>query len=66
MCFQARAKHDMTNTVVAGCATGGTLSAKGNFFIYHLGIFSMYKRIPTCKLMLDKILLLILPRTCVF
>ncbi|PWA56052.1 mitochondrial import inner membrane translocase subunit TIM22-4 [Artemisia annua] len=26
---KARAKHDMTNTVVAGCATGGTLSAKG-------------------------------------
>ncbi|XP_075633076.1 mitochondrial import inner membrane translocase subunit TIM22-4-like [Castanea sativa] len=26
---KARAKHDMTNTVVAGCVTGGTLSAKG-------------------------------------
>ncbi|XP_072960315.1 mitochondrial import inner membrane translocase subunit TIM22-4 [Typha angustifolia] len=26
---QARAKHDTTNTVVAGCVTGGTLSAKG-------------------------------------
>ncbi|XP_050367486.1 mitochondrial import inner membrane translocase subunit TIM22-4 [Argentina anserina] len=26
---KARAKHDMTNTVVAGCVTGGTLSARG-------------------------------------
>ncbi|CAN6470793.1 unnamed protein product [Victoria cruziana] len=26
---KARAKHDTTNTVVAGCVTGGTLSAKG-------------------------------------
>lgn len=26
---KARAKHDTTNTVVAGCATGGALSAKG-------------------------------------
>ncbi|XP_010257052.1 PREDICTED: mitochondrial import inner membrane translocase subunit TIM22-4-like [Nelumbo nucifera] len=26
---KARAKHDMTNTVVAGCVTGGSLSAKG-------------------------------------
>ncbi|ESR38380.1 mitochondrial import inner membrane translocase subunit TIM22-1 [Citrus sinensis] len=26
---KARAKHDTTNTVVAGCVTGGTISAKG-------------------------------------
>lgn len=26
---KARAKHDTTNTVVAGCVTGGALSAKG-------------------------------------
>ncbi|WVZ02405.1 hypothetical protein V8G54_023211 [Vigna mungo] len=26
---KARAKHDITNTVVAGCATGGAISAKG-------------------------------------
>ncbi|KAF3793538.1 Mitochondrial import inner membrane translocase subunit [Nymphaea thermarum] len=26
---KARAKHDITNTVAAGCVTGGTLSAKG-------------------------------------
>ncbi|KAB1202251.1 Mitochondrial import inner membrane translocase subunit TIM22-1 [Morella rubra] len=26
---KVRAKHDVTNTVVAGCATGGVLSAKG-------------------------------------
>lgn len=26
---KARAKHDTTNTVVAGCVTGGTLSARG-------------------------------------
>ncbi|XP_009801234.1 mitochondrial import inner membrane translocase subunit TIM22-4 isoform X1 [Nicotiana tabacum] len=26
---KARAKHDMTNTAVAGCVTGGTLSARG-------------------------------------
>lgn len=26
---KVRAKHDMTNTVAAGCVTGGTLSAKG-------------------------------------
>lgn len=30
-CFveKARAKHDTTNTVVAGCVTGGALSARG-------------------------------------
>eukprot|EP00257_Ricinus_communis_P016129 XP_015574197.1 mitochondrial import inner membrane translocase subunit TIM22-4 isoform X2 [Ricinus communis] len=26
---KARAKHDITNTVVAGCVTGGSMSAKG-------------------------------------
>ncbi|WCJ44261.1 Mitochondrial import inner membrane translocase subunit TIM22-1 [Euphorbia peplus] len=26
---KARGKHDMTNTVVAGCVTGGTLAVKG-------------------------------------
>lgn len=26
---QARAKHDIANTVVAGCVTGGAISAKG-------------------------------------
>ncbi|KAF2287543.1 hypothetical protein P3X46_006926 [Hevea brasiliensis] len=26
---KARAKHDVTNTVVAGCVTGGSMSAKG-------------------------------------
>ncbi|KAK3406582.1 hypothetical protein EUGRSUZ_K02762 [Eucalyptus grandis] len=26
---KARAKHDTTNTVVAGCVTGGTMSARG-------------------------------------
>lgn len=26
---KARAKHDTTNTVVAGCVTGGAISAKG-------------------------------------
>ncbi|CAH9121077.1 unnamed protein product [Cuscuta epithymum] len=26
---KARAKHDTTNTAVAGCVTGGTLSARG-------------------------------------
>ncbi|CAI9101386.1 OLC1v1038696C1 [Oldenlandia corymbosa var. corymbosa] len=26
---KARAKHDMTNTVVAGCVTGGVISARG-------------------------------------
>ena len=25
---KARAKHDMTNTAVAGCVTGGALSAR--------------------------------------
>ncbi|CAK9164165.1 unnamed protein product [Ilex paraguariensis] len=29
---KARAKHDTTNTVVAGCVTGGALSAKGFFY----------------------------------
>lgn len=28
--FQARAKHDITNTAIAGCTTGGAISAKGN------------------------------------
>ncbi|RHN61737.1 Mitochondrial inner membrane translocase subunit Tim17/Tim22/Tim23/peroxisomal protein PMP24 [Medicago truncatula] len=27
--FQARAKHDITNTFVAGCTTGAAISAKG-------------------------------------
>ncbi|KAI9074405.1 hypothetical protein K1719_043599 [Acacia pycnantha] len=27
---KARAKHDTTNTVVAGCVTGGAISAKGS------------------------------------
>lgn len=27
--LKARAKHDITNTVVAGCVTGGAISAKG-------------------------------------
>ncbi|KAF4392734.1 hypothetical protein F8388_010757, partial [Cannabis sativa] len=31
---KARAKHDTTNTVVAGCVTGGTISAKGNMFLF--------------------------------
>ncbi|XVF09447.1 hypothetical protein REPUB_Repub07fG0093400 [Reevesia pubescens] len=26
---KARAKHDTTNTVIAGCVTGGTMSARG-------------------------------------
>ncbi|GMG98190.1 hypothetical protein Nepgr_000030 [Nepenthes gracilis] len=26
---KARAKHDITNTVIAGCATGGAISARG-------------------------------------
>ncbi|MBA0564225.1 hypothetical protein Goarm_007716 [Gossypium armourianum] len=30
---KARAKHDTTNTVVAGCVTGGTMSAKGIYFL---------------------------------
>jgi len=57
--FKARAKHDMTNTVVAGCVTGGTLSAKGNFFIHHLRPFLLdthtHTSILTCELLLDKI-----------
>uniref|UniRef100_A0A2C9UEM9 Mitochondrial import inner membrane translocase subunit TIM22 n=1 Tax=Manihot esculenta TaxID=3983 RepID=A0A2C9UEM9_MANES len=28
---KARAKHDVTNTVVAGCVTGGSMSAKVKF-----------------------------------
>ncbi|XP_047339077.1 mitochondrial import inner membrane translocase subunit TIM22-1-like [Impatiens glandulifera] len=28
---KARAKHDITNTVAAGCVTGGAMSARGNF-----------------------------------
>ncbi|XP_074592463.1 mitochondrial import inner membrane translocase subunit TIM22-4-like [Curcuma longa] len=28
---KARAKHDTTNTVVAGCVTGGAISTKGSF-----------------------------------
>jgi hypothetical protein len=56
-CFQARAKHDMTNTVVAGCATGGTLSAKGNPFLNHLSIISMYECITIVDLQLEKSIL---------
>jgi import inner membrane translocase subunit TIM22 len=32
MLWQARAKHDTTNTAVAGCVTGGALAVKGNYF----------------------------------
>lgn len=35
-CLQARAKHDTTNAAVAGCVTGGALSAKGNLVLCHL------------------------------
>ncbi|XP_051128090.1 mitochondrial import inner membrane translocase subunit TIM22-1 isoform X2 [Andrographis paniculata] len=28
---KARAKHDITNTVVAGCTTGGAISARGPY-----------------------------------
>lgn len=34
--LKARAKHDITNTVVAGCTTGGAISAKGILFNKHL------------------------------
>ena len=27
--WQARAKHDLTNTAIAGCITGGAISVKG-------------------------------------
>lgn len=33
--LKVRAKHDITNTVVAGCATGGAISARGkNISVY--------------------------------
>lgn len=32
MLWQVRAKHDTTNTAVAGCVTGGALAVKGNLF----------------------------------
>lgn len=31
--LQARAKHDTTNTAVAGCVTGGVLSARGKLLL---------------------------------
>lgn len=31
--LQARAKHDVTNTVLAGCATGGSMSARGSLYL---------------------------------
>ena len=40
-CFQARVKHDTTNTVVAGYVTGGALSAKGNQLSPSVIIFSL-------------------------
>jgi len=33
MLWQVRAKHDTTNTAVAGCVTGGALAVKGNLFV---------------------------------
>jgi hypothetical protein len=59
--FQARAKHDMTNTVVAGCVTGGAISAKGNPFLHHLSILSMFECITTGDLHLEKSILQISP-----
>lgn len=38
--WQARAKHDTTNTAVAGCVTGGALAVKGNCFAMSLSIKS--------------------------
>ncbi|KAM0005576.1 putative mitochondrial import inner membrane translocase subunit TIM22 [Helianthus debilis subsp. tardiflorus] len=31
-CYFARAKHDITNTAIAGCVTGGAISAKSMSF----------------------------------
>ena len=33
--FKARAKHDTTNTVIAGCVTGGAISARGSTLLTH-------------------------------
>jgi hypothetical protein len=30
--WQARAKHDLTNTAIAGCITGGAISARGTLY----------------------------------
>jgi len=40
MLLQARAKHDTTNTAVAGCVTGGALAVKGNYFAMSLSMKS--------------------------
>jgi hypothetical protein len=40
MLWQARAKHDTTNTAVAGCVTGGALAVKGNYFAMSLSMKS--------------------------
>ncbi|XP_010248155.1 PREDICTED: mitochondrial import inner membrane translocase subunit TIM22-4-like isoform X2 [Nelumbo nucifera] len=42
---KARAKHDMTNTVVAGCATGGSLSAKAKHVERHFASFPLFSAI---------------------
>ncbi|KAM6582504.1 hypothetical protein CsatB_009506 [Cannabis sativa] len=41
---KARAKHDTTNTVVAGCVTGGTISAKGNMFLFSDEVIAIYSK----------------------
>lgn len=40
--LKARAKHDMTNTVAAGCVTGGAISAKGIIYLFIL-IYFLYE-----------------------
>ena len=40
MLLQARAKHDTTNTAVAGCVTGGALAVKGNYLAMSLSMKS--------------------------
>lgn len=39
--LQARARHDATNTVVAGCVTGGSMSARGLFSFLTTENYSM-------------------------
>ena len=47
MYLKVRAKHDMT--VVAGCATGGVLSAKGNVFSHHSNLLPCKSRNQLAK-----------------
>ena len=63
MYWQARARHDVVNSAVAGCVTGGALAVKGKFLFvitvneiqhnFTMDQFFAPKRIPLAAIIRD-------------